>query len=229
MTATTNMALNVLADRKIVILSTLPPNTIEIPILDTLVKERSDVFQRMWLRAKIVLANPTTQEALVLALLAGMPQIFPASDFVSALDFTCNGEGVAVDKGNVTVSFSGAGDETFEFGVARPRVSFRSNIHGAAGIIVVGHADFFGTIAKVSTAGPGCTQGVAPVGVVGSEGKAFFVAGGFGFLFIGYGKAWVDYSWTVFCVRSRVWIITRVFSRGIIQGLGKRSTAKKCR
>ena len=196
------MTLDIGADVEKVVLAALPPDTVVVFILDALAEEGSDVALLGGAGTLVVLADAAAQEALVIALLALLPEVLAATDLVAALDLARDGQGVAVYERNVAVPFARARDETFEFGVAGARVGFGADEHGAAGVIVVGHADLLGAFAEFAAAGPGPVHGVAPVRVVRGESKTLRLPGRFGLVYVGDLNSRIGHGSAVFVVRG---------------------------
>jgi len=134
------MTIDVRADGEVIILLAVHPDAIIVAIVDSRL-EKGRHIALVGGVALVVLANAPPLLALVYAGFTRLPEIGVAADGVMAGDIALDGEGIAVHQGHVTIRSPSAREETFEFGAAGARVSFRADVHGAAGGVAMRYAD----------------------------------------------------------------------------------------
>ena len=120
---------------EIVILPTIHPNTILIPIIDRGLEELRDIALRA-LVGVIILTNSLANVARI-GTGALVPEVDGAADRLARRG-TGHGQRVAVDERHVAVGGAGGGEETFELGAAGARVGVWADEHGAARAVAGG-------------------------------------------------------------------------------------------
>ena len=177
-----------------IVLAALPPDTVLVAVLDTLLEELGDLALGGGAAAPGVLADALAEQTLVVAFLARLPQVGGPADGRRVFDLAGHAQGVAVDQGDVAVGCARAGEVAFQLGVARRRVRGGADEHGAPCVVVMRHADLFAAGSE-SACGrpPRAGVGVVPVRVVGGECEAFLRGCGRDTLIVVHGVAWVDH------------------------------------